>query len=498
MTNGMCGLKQRSRTEDMLKVVLTSKMGAHIAVIRMDLQNLKNKTANAVQVILDHAQRADGVRCVEALTYKTPAGDWHTLTEDVLAGLVVHTTLDQEASRALTLEVRVTGSSPSSGTEEDDDEEMDVDEDDGPAEVHERVLCDACDMYPIIGRRYKSLSCNNFDVCQACFLATHKHLAEWVRIRSNVFMEGHDDVMMPFSNDTAIMRQHFEWPAVPPIQEEMKAKSIGSSNQALQNLHCFPPGRAAAALQAVAARADDSICEAALTALLGHHDEAIRKAVANELDQNHQQESETDEESGFCACNSQDLGFEEMLTDDDIRKLEQSSESSSLDLEDWTLADQSMCIVEASASAAVQRVGSCLLGVEAEEEPIFPASCDGDIKDASTVCIARIRIRTGHGMVSVPASIPVRMTNDGTAKWTQGTSLMLVSGDGFGLEELDLDELQPGQEQTTVMDLHLPSHLAPGLHRSVWEIVDGAGGERLGPRLVVEVKKVSNDRPSFQ
>jgi len=37
-----------------------------------------------------------------------------------------------------------------------------------PNEVHERVACDGCEMFPIVGVRYKCSVCKNFDFCEKC------------------------------------------------------------------------------------------------------------------------------------------------------------------------------------------------------------------------------------------------------------------------------------------------------------------------------------------
>merc|ERR1712138_163961 len=35
---------------------------------------------------------------------------------------------------------------------------------------HKRIVCDACYKCPIYGNRYKSLTCENYDLCEACYL----------------------------------------------------------------------------------------------------------------------------------------------------------------------------------------------------------------------------------------------------------------------------------------------------------------------------------------
>ncbi|CAD8110638.1 unnamed protein product [Paramecium primaurelia] len=42
--------------------------------------------------------------------------------------------------------------------------------------VHEKIMCDGCKMFPILGIRYKCPICQDFDLCEKCEdLGTHKH-----------------------------------------------------------------------------------------------------------------------------------------------------------------------------------------------------------------------------------------------------------------------------------------------------------------------------------
>lgn len=45
--------------------------------------------------------------------------------------------------------------------------------------VHVNVRCDNCKTFPVTGRRYKCLQCNNFDYCEKCYLinkSVHSHV----------------------------------------------------------------------------------------------------------------------------------------------------------------------------------------------------------------------------------------------------------------------------------------------------------------------------------
>merc|ERR1719192_2559788 len=39
--------------------------------------------------------------------------------------------------------------------------------------IHERVRCDICKTVPIIGTRYKCMTCLNFDLCESCRTGNH-------------------------------------------------------------------------------------------------------------------------------------------------------------------------------------------------------------------------------------------------------------------------------------------------------------------------------------
>jgi len=49
--------------------------------------------------------------------------------------------------------------------------------------IHERVTCDGCSKYPIVGHRYKCVICHNFDFCEACE-AKGDHPHAFLKIRT--------------------------------------------------------------------------------------------------------------------------------------------------------------------------------------------------------------------------------------------------------------------------------------------------------------------------
>jgi len=57
------------------------------------------------------------------------------------------------------------------------------------AEVHPNVCCDGCNASPIVGRRYKSLEHEDYDLCQSCFESSERDSQLWVRVASGVSAE---------------------------------------------------------------------------------------------------------------------------------------------------------------------------------------------------------------------------------------------------------------------------------------------------------------------
>jgi len=51
--------------------------------------------------------------------------------------------------------------------------------------MHTSVRCNGCSQYPLKGRRYKCLTCNDFDYCEYCYYANkfkHTHNFNVIRV----------------------------------------------------------------------------------------------------------------------------------------------------------------------------------------------------------------------------------------------------------------------------------------------------------------------------
>ena len=68
-----------------------------------------------------------------------------------------------------------------------------IGKDDGGRDVHHKVVCDLCNMHPIVGPRFQSLSVSDFDICEACHSKPQAGQAgpyKCIRSHSGVLMNG--------------------------------------------------------------------------------------------------------------------------------------------------------------------------------------------------------------------------------------------------------------------------------------------------------------------
>ena len=53
-------------------------------------------------------------------------------------------------------------------------------------QVHENIICDECQSYPLIGNRYKCPVCENFDFCEEC-INNKEHDHPFIKIKDSKF-----------------------------------------------------------------------------------------------------------------------------------------------------------------------------------------------------------------------------------------------------------------------------------------------------------------------
>lgn len=160
-------------------------------------------------------------------------------------------------------------------------------------------------------------------------------------------------------------------------------------------------------------------------------------------------------------------------------------------------AERSVSECPAGISASVESCSLAALGIEAEEDAEACGDASTELLELITkhkACQAfrmgRIHLPAAAEAMSVssPACAKVVLRNSGTAPWPQTTVIGNVEGANMGQPIMVLGHLEPGEVKEIEMDLAARLLPEAGLEtRSLWAIVDGASGARLGPLLVFEV-----------
>ncbi|CAE8670932.1 unnamed protein product [Polarella glacialis] len=358
-------------------------------------------------------------------------------------------------------------------------------------EVHPHVICDGCEVSPLIGARWKSLTQNDFDLCEACFGKEERDPAAWARVKSQV----RGSVVSSFYGPPEASLQAggcntvaVHGPALAAF-EASEQKSSTTTTTTTTTTHSKSEDQAEAAPEssqqeekpAFKEELEATVAKEALRSLLSHPDDAVRAAAA-------------------LALRSAQQGCDVQMTEE-----EQPGESDEdLDSE-WAMADAKSLVSsepdEAAAvspllnkpSAAVVSGAPLVLGVEAED-----GGAQGDVTAEFGAVLAGAGAKQAFrlGRVALPTSddptkaVPICaklvVVNDGAVAWPETTSVALVSGDAFGFPQMQLGALNPGEAAELIMDLSLPARPQPGAARSSWAILD-ASGTPLGPILLLEV-----------
>ncbi|CAE8610294.1 unnamed protein product [Polarella glacialis] len=355
-------------------------------------------------------------------------------------------------------------------------------------EVHPHVICDGCEVSPLIGARWKSLTQNDFDLCEACFGEEERDPAAWARVKSQV----RGSVVSSFYGPPEASLQAGGCNTVAvhgPALAAFEASEQKSSTTTTTTTHSKSEDQAEAAPEssqqeekpAFKEELEATVAKEALRSLLSHPDDAVRAAAA-------------------LALRSAQQGCDVQMTEE-----EQPGESDEdLDSE-WAMADAKSLVSsepdEAAAvspllnkpSAAVVSGAPLVLGVEAED-----GGAQGDVTAEFGAVLAGAGAKQAFrlGRVALPTSddptkaVPICaklvVVNDGAVAWPETTSVALVSGDAFGFPQMQLGALNPGEAAELIMDLSLPARPQPGAARSSWAILD-ASGTPLGPILLLEV-----------
>lgn len=86
-------------------------------------------------------------------------------------------------------------------------------------EVHPEIICDGCEACPIVGRRYKSLMHDDYDLCKNCFDRESRNPEHWTQIRSDTVGE----VVYSYYATPAVVRD----PDLPVVHHGVECDGCG-------------------------------------------------------------------------------------------------------------------------------------------------------------------------------------------------------------------------------------------------------------------------------
>eukprot|EP00929_Paragymnodinium_shiwhaense_P049274 TRINITY_DN24866_c0_g2_i1.p1 TRINITY_DN24866_c0_g2~~TRINITY_DN24866_c0_g2_i1.p1 ORF type:complete len:777 (-),score=241.12 TRINITY_DN24866_c0_g2_i1:153-2483(-) len=434
--------------------------------------------------------------------------------------------------------------------------------DPAPLEVHPNVQCDGCDMFPIVGNRYKSLVQCNFDLCQACFQKTDQSPAEWAHIRSNVLGEPVASYYAPRCNGPVhhgiicdgcdvhpvvgqrfkcldiddfdlckacydkrheserLKDMRFEEMAIiactpeavtamntctgasfaneTPVKEEAAADKTTEAKdvEMAEAVKVEEPASTTTVneeeenMQAVeAVESLESLSEqqakAALRDLLAHESASVRLAVQKALRAVTQQAQEK------VPAAAKEEPEEEKEVEKEPQPATPEEETTNAAAEEAAEPMQEEPVPE--PSAFVQTTAELVLGIEAQEEEAARGDCTAEVSGAIAAIgatqafrMGRMLLPTGDGPAA-PACAKIIVVNDGKVAWPEQAVLTIVGGDAFGFPHLALGALNPAEAAMLTLELLVPRSQTQNMSRSTWAIMDGSSGRCLGPVLFFEV-----------
>jgi len=371
--------------------------------------------------------------------------------------------------------------------------------------VHMNVMCDVCNVNPIVGTRYRCVTVPDYDLCAGCYSR-----------RAEVSPHGRE----PFEELFACVASTGPCSATPvdlaplPTTPEVSAASAApvapvADAEDLSRLPALSVSQGAAALKALVASMDDELCLMALEALLQHPDERLRlaaMAVAVTAPDTAAQPASASDELQVALDKPVEAApeLEEVapLTEEVAPVIEEVapvSEEIASGTDEFVanVQDTIQMPAEPSAkpSAAVVSSSQLVLGVEAAEDE----TARGDVSKEFEETLAQLNMGASQayrcGRVILPASgntqVPVEAklitVNNGPVPWPESTCISIVHGNPFGLPALQLGAMEPGQAAEVIFDLSVPLQDVAGMTRSTWAMVDANTGASFGPLIFFEV-----------
>jgi len=397
-------------------------------------------------------------------------------------------------------------------------------------EVHMNIICDGCNMSPLVGRRYKSLDRDDYDLCQMCFDREDRSGQNWTRVKSDLQGEVvgafyatpcqaggegiiHHNVICDGCGQTPIIGKRFKAAnmdydlcgncmAAPPAEAAayhfdeciITAHTAAVPLQGAAPVEEAPeekPEPAAPVCQDAATSLlqalDGNACKDALALLLGHSSESVRSAAQTALSEVFGRE--------LVKCQEEEVKQEEAEKDEkDTTEGSEKETSEEVCLSPRSIATEVVDFEPAEPKVSASVVCSRPLALDAgmvEDE-----SAKGDVSEefadalASTGThqafrIARVFMQPAEGDAKVLAKIVV--VNNGETRWPEASALTLAMGDGYGFPHMELGPLEVGEAAEISMDLTMSRSLTAPASRSTWAIIDTATGAPLGPLMLLEV-----------
>lgn len=408
-------------------------------------------------------------------------------------------------------------------------------------EVHLHVVCDGCGCSPMVGRRYKSMELDDFDLCEQCFAKEPRSEAAWAQVQSATRADVvssyyaipatdavHHGIVCDRCDVGPIVGQRFhakgedfdlcghcmqQWQADPhaPAKcfEEMLVTTATQVAPAEPFEEEVPVAEAPEneESQQLLAHMSASDCRRALEKLLTHSSGDVRTAVAAALQASESVSGQEDEvvekEEEEMAQKLTDATEEVLLSP---RSISTEVASDDLEVEVDVSEEQPAAPTTSTESeapevetplpapcAAILKSSALILGIEAVED----MGARGDITSAmqdvvsatgaqQAYCIGRMVMATSDS-APVPACAKFVVVNNGQVAWPETAAITLVAGHSYDFQHLQLGALQAGEAAEIVMDLTVPREASTAAARSVWGIVDTATTALLGPLAIFEV-----------
>jgi len=323
---------------------------------------------------------------------------------------------------------------------------------------HANIICDGCDVGPIVGSRFRCLTVPDYDLCSKCY-ARRAEICPHVQ-------EPFEELFVCAVSSAPRSAAPVELAPMPATPKAAEAALEEPLEEPLKEHPALSASQGAAALKTLVSSMDDDLCLAALNALLQHPDERLRAAA-------------------LAAATAP-------------VSVEPPTQANEPEVEAIPEVKEAVNVVQAEHakfSGAIVSSSQLVLGVEATEDE----SARGDITEELQASFAggnfsakqayrcgRVILTTSAESVDVPVEAKMIIVNDGSVPWPEASCFSIVHGSAFGLEMLSVGAVQPGELVEIIFDLSVAMQDEVGMATSAWSLVDPSTGAAFGPIVFFE------------